>query len=89
MEVPDHATILKKQPVHRRGPHNYMFSELFDHHYFDYGIARQKYGWSVDQLRNDCAGTELYLMFMQAVGFVKILGVSTCLRFEGFLDLRA
>ena len=50
-EVPAHWALLKKQQNNRRGPHNYVFSSQFNPRDFDYKFARQKYGWSVDQLR--------------------------------------
>ena len=48
----------------------------FSHRYFDCKYQLEKSGWARERLWNDCIGTELYLMYLQAAGLFKIFSDS-------------
>ena len=67
-----HVEILERQKVTRCGLHDFAFPEHFYWRYFDEKSKLQKYGFTEDQLRSQCIGIELYLMYLQAAGLIRI-----------------
>ena len=67
-----HTEILERQKVTRCGVFDLGFPEHFYWRYFDEKIKLQKEGFTEDQLRKQCIGIELYLMYLQTAGLIKI-----------------
>ena len=72
----NHVPILTRQKVVRRGALGLMFPEHFYWRYFDDKIKAQKWGFTVEQLQRQCVGIELYLMDLQAPGYIRIVNDS-------------
>ena len=53
-----------------------MFPEHFYWRYFDEKIKAQKWGFTLEQLQRQCIGIELYLMYLQTAGYIKIFNDS-------------
>ncbi|MFM7979001.1 MAG: hypothetical protein ACKPKO_06755, partial [Candidatus Fonsibacter sp.] len=70
---PEHAEILQRQKITRSGLYNLASLEHFYWRYFDEKLKKQTTGFTVDALRNQCIGIEVYLMYLQAAGLIKIL----------------
>ena len=70
------AAILKRQKVTRCGLHNLTFPEHFFWRYFDEKIKLQKEGFTEDQLRKQCIGIELYFLYLQTAGYIKVFNDS-------------
>ena len=49
-----------------------MFPEHFYWRYFDFKLKAQTWGFTVDQLKVECIGIELYLMYLQTAGYIRI-----------------
>ena len=68
----NHVAILAQQTVERCGVMGLVFPEHFYWRYFDYKLKAQAWGFTVDQLKVECIGIELYLMYLQTAGYIKI-----------------
>ena len=68
---PNHAAFACKQEVLRRGaaPFTSLLSTFY-HRCFEFKYKLQKHGWTRVELWNDCIGTELCLMYLQAAGLI-------------------
>ena len=66
-----HVEISERQKVTRCGLHDFAFPEHFYWRYFDEKSKLQKYGFTEDQLRSQCIGIELYLMYLQTAGLIR------------------
>ncbi|MFM7982411.1 MAG: hypothetical protein ACKPKO_24130, partial [Candidatus Fonsibacter sp.] len=69
---PEHAEILQKQSVFRCGLYRIAFLEHFYWRYFDDKLKQQTSGFTIDALQNQCIGIEVYLMYLQTAGLIKI-----------------
>jgi len=69
---PEHAEILQKQSVFRCGLYHIAFPEHFYCRYFDDKLKQQTSGFTIDALQNQCIGIEVYLMYLQTAGLIKI-----------------